>query len=704
MVSSFLIILLLIGWQTVGSSDSVQQQDTLGIELDAELTDPPFFQFPADETEVITRDQLDDDDHIIYIRDQWRFMPGDNMEWADPDFDDSGWEFTSTNLTSADLSFIEWNGIGWFRKKLKVEEELRGKPIALIVDRHLGASEIFLNGEKVLELGQFSIYPENVKTYSSSQPPVIVFSQDSIQTFSVRFTNPDFEKTNQLLDNSGFRFLLGDWEYHHAKTFSSIAFWTGGNLFYIGILLAFSLIHFLIFFFYPVEKKNLYFSLFVAGIVVISYLLYRIEITNYTIEVLSLYHYMMVAEVLVLVLAARFTHSLDSNKSGVYVNTLFAAGLIVALFIALFPSNLFFLRDIAILLFLVEILRSLFLLLYRKRSGIWILGSGVMVFVLGLITSILINFELIQGNVSFVNMAASGTLIMSMSIYLSREFAATQKKLENKLYELQEMSKRALKQEKINKEREIEKRLLEAENQRKSDELEEARALQLSMLPKKMPANPNYDLAVYMQTATEVGGDYYDYSVEQDGAIVLALGDATGHGLKAGIMVAAAKSYFHTLVHETDILTMLKRMSSGLRNLNMRLMYMGLILVHCRNNELEITLAGMPPLLHYCKKTNTVNKIVLKGLPLGGKVNYPYEKTNISVEKGDVLLMMSDGLIELFNDDREMFGFERVQNVLVNSNGYSAGDIITQLKQQAESWTGGKSPHDDITLMVLKIQ
>ncbi|MCW8849359.1 MAG: triple tyrosine motif-containing protein, partial [Melioribacteraceae bacterium] len=83
-----------------------------------------------------------------------------------------------------------------------------------------------------------------------------------------------------------------------------------------------------------------------------------------------------------------------------------------------------------------------------------------------------------------------------------------------------------------------EKRVLEIENNRKTKELEEARQLQLSMLPKELPRNSNLDIAVYMKTATEVGGDYYDFSMKEDGSLNIALGDGTGHGLKAGILVS----------------------------------------------------------------------------------------------------------------------------------------------------------------------
>lgn len=677
--------------------------DSLSQQTDSQLTVEPFSQFSDIEVEHISTDVMRDEDKIIYIRDQWKFKPGDNPEWSAPELDDDDWEIVSTNLNQADLAFIDWNGVGWFRKEFSVAEEWVGRPIALLVERHLGASEIYLNGEKIYELGEFSTEPDRVQAYHSNQPLAIVFTESENQILAVRFINPDHTTTDRILGNSGFRFLLGDWETHQEKSIDFLSGWIGSNMFYIGILLAFALIHLVLFVFYPVEKRNLFFSLFVTGLMAVSYLYYRIELGSNSFDVLYFLRYVMISEILVLTFATRFTHSLDRNHNPIFVNAFMGSGFLIAFILWIYPGELFRIRDIAVIIFLMEILRSLFLMFYRKRYGIWILGSGVLTFVIGLVASILINYEVITGSVLLVNMVSSGALILSMSIFLSREVATTQKNLETKLIEVQELSVKTLQQEKINKEREIEKRLLEVENNRKTAELEEARALQISMLPKKMPSTPDLDIAVYMQTATEVGGDYYDYSIDKDGTLVLALGDATGHGMKAGIMVAAAKSYFHTLVHETDSLSMLKRISSGLRNMNMRLMYMGLILVRCCKNEVEITIAGMPPVLHFSKKKNQVNQIVLKGLPLGSKTNYPYENEIIKVEKGDVLLLMSDGIIELFNENREMLGIEKVESIIQQSNGYSANDIINQLKQLADSWSKGALPHDDITLMALKV-
>ncbi len=75
------------------------------------------------------------------------------------------------------------------------------------------------------------------------------------------------------------------------------------------------------------------------------------------------------------------------------------------------------------------------------------------------------------------------------------------------------------------------KKFLQLENDRKTKELEEARQLQLSMLPKTLPQLPHLDIAVYMKTATEVGGDYYDFNVGMDGTLTVVIGDATGHGM-----------------------------------------------------------------------------------------------------------------------------------------------------------------------------
>ena len=91
--------------------------------------------------------------------------------------------------------------------------------------------------------------------------------------------------------------------------------------------------------------------------------------------------------------------------------------------------------------------------------------------------------------------------------------------------------------------------------------LEEARQLQLSMLPKKLPNITGLEIAAYMKPATEIGGDYYDFHEGADGTLTIAVGDAIGHGLKAGSVVTATKSLFNAFAKQDNISQILKEMS-----------------------------------------------------------------------------------------------------------------------------------------------
>lgn len=668
------------------------------------MIQPENFPSPSESrSEAVSIERMDADDKLIYISDRWLFKAGDNAEWASPSLDDRDWTVVSTFLSEVDVQLNEWSGIGWFRLELQVDSTLTGKPLALIVDNHLGASELYLNGDLIYKFGKITENPYQIEPYSNKNPKVIQFSETGRHQLAVRYANPDFDRHLDMFDISGFRFFLGDWAYHQELKFTFIEQWVSQYMFFIGVVLAIGIVHLLLFFYYPSEKRNLYFSLFTLFLAVFSYGIFKTEIVSVTNETILLIRAMFAAEVLVLLLATRFTHSMYRTETTLPMKAYMAVGTIIAIIVWIYPTKTEWLRSLFIIVSLLEVIRVMALLMIKNRSGALIIGVGILSFVLGISYNYAVNMDWVVGEAAAGSMMGSGILILSMSLFLSKEFSSTRKRLKSKLEEVQELSKKSLEQERISQKREIEKRLLEAENERKSRELEEARALQLSMLPKKLPDLPRYDIAVLMETATEVGGDYYDYSVGKDGELTVAVGDATGHGLKAGIMVAAAKSYFHTLVQETDSENLLARMSSGIRNLDMRMMYMGMMVMQCRESSFTLTTAGMPPALHYRKQNDSVQQIILKGLPLGTKVKYPYKSHSFTVCDGDCILLMSDGLMELFNDNREMLGMEKIEQILLDSAGYSSKDIVNSFRETIEKWAGAGKNDDDITLLVLKV-
>jgi PAS domain S-box-containing protein len=244
--------------------------------------------------------------------------------------------------------------------------------------------------------------------------------------------------------------------------------------------------------------------------------------------------------------------------------------------------------------------------------------------------------------------------------------------------------------------------IIEKDNLRKTAELEEAKALQLSMLPQSPPLLDNIEMAMYMKTCTEVGGDYYDYKMDEDGRITIAIGDATGHGLKAGIVVATVKSYFQTLANQYDAVELLEQISLGIRNLQIRSMYMGLTIIKIDDRNITIASSGMPPVYLFKQSLQEMQVISLKGLFLGSEVHRPYNHVDLRFEEGDTLLVMSDGLPELFNKDRHQLDYDRVVERYTASVSLSAAGIITSLNKLAEEWVDGKSNEDDITLVVIK--
>ena len=149
---------------------------------------------------------------------------------------------------------------------------------------------------------------------------------------------------------------------------------------------------------------------------------------------------------------------------------------------------------------------------------------------------------------------------------------------------------------------------------------------------------------------------------------------------------------------------MLHRMSDGLRKMDLHMMYMGMIVMRCREMQAEIISAGMPPVLWYRKKLGRVETVTLKGLPLGTKVQYPYQTRQLEFDSGDVLLLMSDGLMELFNDKRELLGLDRIKRELLNKSGATSGEIIKHMRSLMLSWSGDHKNEDDVTMMAVKIQ
>ncbi len=245
---------------------------------------------------------------------------------------------------------------------------------------------------------------------------------------------------------------------------------------------------------------------------------------------------------------------------------------------------------------------------------------------------------------------------------------------------------------------------LETENARKARELEEARRLQLALLPKTIPKLPHLDIAVFMQTATEVGGDYYDFNVNAEGVLTVAIGDATGHGLQAGTIVASTKSLFKALVDEPHPAQVLRKMSLALKSMGFRKMFMAMTVAKFHDHRLTVSAAGMPFTLVHRASTGHTEKVILKAVPLGSFPDFEYQQKVLKLRPGDTVLFVSDGLHETFNRREEMLGESRVIKLFTEIAQKRPDRIVAHLSQAAKAWANGRMQHDDMTILAMKIR
>jgi ligand-binding sensor domain-containing protein/serine phosphatase RsbU (regulator of sigma subunit) len=251
---------------------------------------------------------------------------------------------------------------------------------------------------------------------------------------------------------------------------------------------------------------------------------------------------------------------------------------------------------------------------------------------------------------------------------------------------------------------EAEKRAIEIENERKTKELEEARELQLSMLPKELPKLPNLEIAAFMKTATEVGGDYYDFIVQDNGVLNVAFGDATGHGLQAGTMVTLMKGFFTSDAAKLELQEFMNHCTGMIKEIKLGRILMSFSLLKFEKSKLLVTSAGMPPIYYFDKNKQEVEEITIQGMPLGAMRKFTYKVIEKEIKSGDILLLLTDGLPEQMNENEEMFGYSRVKEKFQDVVNNTPDDIIKDLVKSGEEWMGENIQQDDISFVVIKVK
>src|SRR5919112_1086261 len=265
------------------------------------------------------------------------------------------------------------------------------------------------------------------------------------------------------------------------------------------------------------------------------------------------------------------------------------------------------------------------------------------------------------------------------------------KDLEGRVAERTEQLKRAMaKQQEVAQERE-----------RIEQELRVARMIQHTLLPKSLPELEGHEIAAYYQPAREVGGDFYEFLRLPDGRLGLFVGDVSGKGVPAAIVMAITRTLLRSAYHLGSPGEILKQVNDSLLPDIPPNMFVTCLaaLLDRRTGRLQYANAGHD--LPYLRHAAGVSKLQATGMPLGLMPDMSYEQKEITLEPGESILLYSDGLVEAHDPQREMFGFPRLQGFVGAHPG--GATLIDSLLAELERFAGEEwEQEDDITLVTIQ--
>lgn len=232
-------------------------------------------------------------------------------------------------------------------------------------------------------------------------------------------------------------------------------------------------------------------------------------------------------------------------------------------------------------------------------------------------------------------------------------------------------------------------------------ELEIARELQRSLLPTDIPDSESVEFATLFEPSAAIGGDYFDILRIDENRLVVVIADVSGHGLPTGLRMAMLKAALVILVQERKPPEeIFKRLSAMVREGPERRFFVTstLALIDFRTGEMELTNAGHTPT--YLLRRGEVSEIALTGHPLGA-LGDNYGHRIVQLESGDIVVWLSDGIIEATDESGEPFGYARLQSSLAG-RATSAWQVRERLLQAERTHTGSRPAEDDKTLVAMR--
>ncbi len=243
------------------------------------------------------------------------------------------------------------------------------------------------------------------------------------------------------------------------------------------------------------------------------------------------------------------------------------------------------------------------------------------------------------------------------------------------------------------------------ERQRIEEELLVAKQIQIGLLPKSFPLGPAFELSAFTQPARQVGGDYYDFLQREGGILGIAIADASGKGVPAALMVsllhASLRAVAKSRLEPSEVISNINQLiTSSVSDGRFATMFYGEFnpllrkLCYCNAGH------NYPILIHRDQK---VEFLKTGGLILGAFPEAIYQREEVFLEPEDLVFLYSDGLTENFNEREELFGEDRLLELLLENRKLPPERLKALIIKEMENFASGVSLHDDFTIVILKV-
>ena len=246
------------------------------------------------------------------------------------------------------------------------------------------------------------------------------------------------------------------------------------------------------------------------------------------------------------------------------------------------------------------------------------------------------------------------------------------------------------------------------EKERLAEELRLGREIQMVLLPQHIPQMRGLTVEGLMQPALEIGGDYYDFiSLPQQDQFAIVIGDVSGKGVAAGLLMAMAKTAITTISQEETSPRQILLRTNGILNQYMgghKFMSLLYLIWQPELSSMFYSSAGHEHIFVYRESTQTLEVIQSGGFVLGilPKIDTYLEEWHLKLGSKDKVLLYSDGIIDAENQERDRFGLERLKEAFTRHHQKPAAELIKAVKDEVYAFIGSYPQYDDITLIVME--